>query len=360
MKSVRVLVICSNASTFLHILRTLESSQKYDFTIFGYGVTDEFIPLFHRVTLFDKVSHQTDLVSYLLKICNDNGIDVIIPASTEYLRPLCDSLEQFREINTEPIIPVSNPLLLEILSQKSKLLEYSKNVLLITVPEYKTIENHMKIVEAASDLGYPQKSILFSPSLSSQTGSLRLVDSSRDIRKIFFDEKPDAVFTTLERFSSDIGHSSSEITAMQFDCSTEYTAEVLCRKGQTFAIIVYPSNPLSQEMSTFSVLTKDQHYPTIEKIVKKVVEGFGLSYSIGMRIWIDSEGNARLVDVIPHLRNDIILSLHGGINFPELMVDMAFHEFDYSYKPEIKWGLKMQQVWLELLNYEGAVWKTEM
>ncbi len=334
--------------------------MKYNFTFFGYGYENEFIQRFYDVKLMKRPSSELDLIPFLFDICQKNEIDVIIPASSEYLGPLCENLEQFRANNIEPIIPVSDPSLLEILSHRPTLFEYSKRVLSILAPEYRVIRNQKMIKETTHSLGYPEKPILFSPSRYSQDGNIRLVDSSKDIRRLFFDEKPDAVYTTLHQFTHALGDVFPEITAIEYDCTTEYSVEVLCRKGLTFAILIYSSNPLSNKLNTHTVLTKDKHFPVIEEIVKRVVEGFGFSYCVGMRIWIDSEGNARLVDLIPHLRDDVILCFHGGVNLPELMIDMALREFDYNYGTTIKWGLQMQQVWFELLNYKGDVWKTEL
>ncbi len=360
MKSVRVLVLCSSDSTFFVVLRTLEKSRKYDFTIFGYGSENEFIQRFHTVQIIDKRTSDDELIPFLLDFCQENEIDVILPASFEYLNPLCQNLAQFRANGVEPIIPISDPSLLEIITHRPALFEYSSNVLSIPVPEYRTIKNQGMIKDAIDSLDYPQKRILFSPSRLSQDRNIRLIDNSKDLRRLFFDEKPEAVYTTLQQFTHDVGDDFSEITAIEYDCTTAYSVEVLCRRGQTFAILVYSSNPLSDKMNTHSVLTRDHNFPIIEKLAQRVVEGFGFSYSVGMRIWIDSVGNASLLDVIPHLRDDVILCLHGGINLPELMIDMALREFDYNYRPTIKWGLRMQQVWLELLNYEGDVWKTDL
>ena len=360
MKSVRVLILGSSESTVIQIARTLEKSTKYDITLFGFGVENDFIEKFYNVALLKNKTSENSLISTLLEICEKNKIDVIIPASSEFLKPLCENLEKFRNKNVEPILPVTDPTLLEILFHRPTLFEYSKNVLSLRIPRYKLVQNRKMIQEVIADLGYPGNPVLFSHSCNAHDKNIRLIDGSSDIKKLYFNEKPDAVRSTLHQFITDLDDQFSEIIAIEFDCAIEYNVEVLCRKGATFALLVYSSNPLSNKMNTHTVLTKDQHFPAIEKIAERVVEGFGISYSVGMRIWIDSKGNAKLVDVVPHLRDDVVLVLHGGVNLPELMIDMAFQEFDYDYRPTIKWGLQMQQVWLELLNREDEVWETEL
>ncbi|MFX1483487.1 MAG: hypothetical protein ACFFCP_09885 [Promethearchaeota archaeon] len=360
MKSVRVLILGSNDSTLISTIRTLQKSSKYDFTIFGFGSENEFIERFYNVTLLRKSSSDLALIHFLIDACQKNKVEVIIPTSFEYLEPLCEHLEIFRSKNIEPAIPLTDPSLLEILSHRPTLFEYFNRVLSLNGPEYRISSTQQMLHEGAHSLGYPHKPILFTPSHSFRGGNMKLVESSKDVRKLFFEKKPDTVYSTLHQFTNVLGVSFPEVTAIEFDCVTEYSVEVLCRKGITFAVLVYPSNPLSAKMDIRAALTKDQHYPAVEKIARRVIEGFGFSYSVCMRIWIDSEGNAKLVDVIPHLREDVILCFHGGVNFPELMIDMALQEFDYEYNPTIKWGLKMQQVWLELLSYQGDVWKTDL
>jgi hypothetical protein len=222
------------------------------------------------------------------------------------------------------------------------------------------LKERKMVQETMKSLGYPENPILLSHNRNAQKKSIRLIDSSNDMTKLYFDEKPDAVYSTLHQFINDIEDRFTEIIALNFDCEIEYNVEVLCRKGIVFALLVYPGNPLSNKLSTYSVLTKDQHFSAIEAIANRIVEGFGISYSVGLRIWIDSNGNAKLADIVPHTRNNVILCFHGGVNFPELMIDMALRDFDYDYSSTIKWGLQVQQVWLELLDYRGDVWKTDL
>ena len=121
MKSVRVLVLGSRDSTLIHVLRTLAKSTKYDYTLFGYGSENDFIQKSFNTKLLKNPSTETELIPFLIDSCEKNEIDFIIPTSTEFVAPLCENLEDFRTKNVEPIVPLSDPSLLEIIFHRPTL-----------------------------------------------------------------------------------------------------------------------------------------------------------------------------------------------------------------------------------------------
>ncbi|MFW9913356.1 MAG: hypothetical protein ACFFEU_12845, partial [Candidatus Thorarchaeota archaeon] len=66
-------------------------SRKYDFALFGYGSDSEFIQRFHNIQLIKKHRSRTELIPSLLEICKTNEIDVLLPATYEFLNPLCQN-----------------------------------------------------------------------------------------------------------------------------------------------------------------------------------------------------------------------------------------------------------------------------
>jgi predicted ATP-grasp superfamily ATP-dependent carboligase len=110
-------------------------------------------------------------------------------------------------------------------------------------------------------------------------------------------------------------------------------------------------------ITTGGTILKDDNYGEIEKVSKKLVEGFGLSYNVGIQMREDKKGKPQLLEINPRLQGTTTMTVASGVNIPELMVMMALREFDYDIEPEIRWGLEMDRVWLELFKYEGSVWE---
>ncbi|MHA1863240.1 MAG: ATP-grasp domain-containing protein [Candidatus Thorarchaeota archaeon] len=92
---------------------------------------------------------------------------------------------------------------------------------------------------------------------------------------------------------------------------------------------------------------------------RKLVDGFGLSYNVGIQVKENKEGVPLLLEINPRLQGTTVISVAGGVNIPEMMVMMALEEFDYDFKTVVKWGLQMQRVWLELFHYDGRTWEYE-
>jgi len=66
----------------------------------------------------------------------------------------------------------------------------------------------------------------------------------------------------------------------------------------------------------------------------------------------------KILEINPRLQGTTIISVEGGVNIPELMVQMALGDFNPDYRPEIKWGLKLHRVYREIFELEGKVWTT--
>jgi carbamoyl-phosphate synthase large subunit len=109
-------------------------------------------------------------------------------------------------------------------------------------------------------------------------------------------------------------------------------------------------------ITTGAVLAKDDQFDFITRFSEKIIKGHNLSYNIGIQLREDRNGQLKLLEMNPRLQGTTIISVEGGVNIPEIMVDMALGLFDSNFKPDIKWGLKLQRVWREVLELDGKKW----
>ena len=165
-----------------------------------------------------------------------------------------------------------------------------------------------------------------------------------DRRRLFFEEKPTGVYTTLENVLQDIGGDFPELIAMEYLPWLEYTLDVLCRKGQTFCVVPRARKEMTGGITTRGVIAKDKNFDVIVKTSTSIVEGLGFSYNIGIQLKENAKGIPLLLEVNPRLQGTTVMSVASGINIPEQMVAMALGEFDYKQKFEPKWGLDMQML----------------
>jgi len=360
MKKCRALVTGSNAPGFVSIVKALKMSKYYDFEIIGTDYHDSHSSRFFvnkHFVLPDNRSEEFPLA--LMDLCAKEDVDVILPIRTDDQIPICEHFGEFLDKGTTPAVIVSNPSLMDTLLNKRKLMEYCENVIKMRVPKYGYAINAESFSSEISKLGYPEKPVVIKPSYSNGSRGFRILDKSIDKKRLFFEEKPSGIATTLDDVMKIIGNEFPEMIAMEYLPGKEYTVDVLCRKGITFAAIPRLRTKMTGGITTGGIISQDANFEAIKDCSEKIVEGFGLSYNTGVQVKENEEGIPLLLEVNPRLQGTTTMSVAAGVNIPELMVRMALEEFDYDYSPDIKWGLEMQRVWLELFSYDGRVWLNE-
>ncbi|MHA1927394.1 MAG: ATP-grasp domain-containing protein [Candidatus Thorarchaeota archaeon] len=360
MKKCKVLVTGAAAPGFVSIVKSLKASAAYDYEIIGsdyietlsskYYVENNFVLPDNRSAEFPKA---------LIDLCVEQGVDVVLPIRTDDQMPICENLSNFRNAGVEPAIVVTDPKLMDTILNKRKLMEYCRNVINLNVPDFSFATSSDELRAAVMKLGYPDVPVVIKPSYSNGSRGFRILDESRDKRKSFFEEKPIGIFSTLDDVLNAIGDTFPEIITMDYLPGKEYTVDALCRRGQTFAVIPRNRIAMTGGITTKGVLAKDSNYDSILEQSMTLIEGFGLSYNAGIQFKEHASGKPMLLEINPRLQGTTTISVAGGVNIPEMMVQMALKEFDYEYVPKVKWGLEMERVWLELFKYEGRVWRND-
>lgn len=357
MKEVRVLVTGAVAPGFVSIVSALRRSRHYNFHVIGADYKLEMSSSYFADEAYQLPDNfSPEYPESLLKLCEEKKIEVVLPIRTDDQLPICNHLEKFRKSGVEPAIVVTNPEILDIMVNKRRLLEYCREILRMDIPDFKAVANASDLKSAATDLGYPDSPIAIKPSYSKGSRGFRILNEQRNLRDAFFEEKPTGTYTTLDRVIDDIGNDFPELLVMEYFPGKEYTVDVLCRKGITFLVLPRLRTGMTGGITTKGTLIKDENYDHLFTCASKIVEGFGTSYNLGLQFREDKKGTPRILEINPRLQGTTIISVVGGVNIPELMVQMALREFDYNQTFEIKWGLQMQRVWLELFNYGDDIW----
>ncbi len=354
------MVTGSTAPGFVSIVKALRSSEKYDFEIVGsdyreglgsrYFVKDHYILPDNRSDAFPTA---------LLELCERESVEVILPIRTDDQMPICEHFGEFRDKGIEPALIVSDPKLMDMLLNKRKLLEYCEKIIRIEVPQYGFSTHSEDLESEIKRLGYPERPVVIKPSYSNGSRGFRILDASKDKKRMFFEEKPTGIFSTLDEVLAILGDEFQEMIAMEYLPGREYTLDTLCRRGKTFAVVPRFRSRMTGGITTSGVVSKDSNYNTIKETAEKIVEGFGLSYNAGIQVKESKDGIPLLLEVNPRLQGTTTMSVTAGVNIPELMVMMALEEFDYDFSPNVKWGLEMERIWLELFSYDGKVWTNE-
>jgi carbamoyl-phosphate synthase large subunit len=360
LRSCKILITGAAAPGFVSIVKGLRAGTTYDMQIIG----SDYIQTFSSKSFVEDTfvlpdNRNPEFTDALLELCVSKGVDVILPIRTDDQMPICKKFGKFRDAGVEPAIVTTDPELLDTLLNKRKLLEYCNEVIRLKTPGYSYSSEAERLKQAVAKLGYPDVPIVVKPSYSNGSRGFRILDEKVDTRKQFFEEKPSGIYSTIDDVLAIIGDTFPEMIAMEFLPGKEYTVDVLCRKAKTFAVVPRLRIKMTGGITTRGTIVNDDNLEKITESVESIVEGFGLSYNVGMQFKESRNGDPLLLEINPRLQGTTTMSIAAGVNIPEMMVQMALNEFDYDYTPKIRWGLEMQRVWLEIFKDEDQVWRNE-
>lgn len=356
----KVLVTGSAAPGFISIVKALKANTSFEMEIIGSDYIETFSSKsFVKESYVLPDNRSPEFSDALLNLCVSKGVDVILPIRTDDQLPICQKYGEFRDAGVEPAIVTTDPELLDTILNKRKLLEYCREIIHLNTPEFSFSTDTDGLKEAAEKLGYPELPIAIKPSYSNGSRGFRILDEKLDRRKQFFEEKPSGIYSTLDGVLNILGDSFPEMVIMEYLPGNEYTVDVLCRKAKTFAVVPRLRTKMTGGITTKGVITKDDNINHITESVESIIEGFGLSYNVGIQFKVSRNGEPLLLEINPRLQGTTTMSVAAGVNIPELMVQMALKEFDYDFSPTIKWGLEMQRVWLEIFKDDKRIWKNE-
>ncbi|MHA1926283.1 MAG: ATP-grasp domain-containing protein [Candidatus Thorarchaeota archaeon] len=354
-RNVRLLLTGFCAPGFTSIVYALRKSSKFDFFIYS---TD------WKENLASHFADKSDVIgdnlapewpSKIIAAAERENVEVLIPIRTDDLAPLARNIDRLREIGVEPTLPSEDPKAIETLSNKIELYSAVKE-LDLDIPKHYPVTNLDELEKAADTLGYPDIPICIKPDVADGSRGFRILDEAEDRKKMFFAEKPNSTYSDLDRIKETLGESFRRMLIMEFLPGREYTVDILCQKGVVYAVLPRLRTAMTGGITTGAVLAKDDHFDFIKQFSERVVEGFNLSCNIGIQLREDIDGNLKLLEMNPRLQGTTIISVESGVNIPEIMVDMALGTFDTNFVPDIKWGLKLQRIWREVLEYEGKRW----
>lgn len=359
-KNLTVLVTGTDSPGFSSIIRSLKLSKKYNFRIIGTDWNRNLKSLYFADTSYILPDNKTpEFIHELLKVCEKEKVDFVIPIRTDDQLPICNHLKEFDSIGTIPLIITSNPELMSIALNKYKMLEYIKHVASLKTMNYRLVNTKNQLELALKELNYPKNPVTIKPTHTTGSRGFRILDQTINRKKIFFDEKPSSTYITKEELFTILGDDFQDMLVMEYLQEPEFTLDVLCYKGKTFTIIPRKRLKMTSGITVKGIIEKLPK--ETEQYIKKVIESFGFTYSVGLQIRKSSfdDKTYHLIEINPRLQGTTVFSVVAGINLPEQMISMGLKEFDFTFEPKIKYGLEMERIYLELFYYNNAIIKLE-
>ena len=283
-------------------------------------------------------------INIILKICQKEKIDIIIPGNADEILSISKNIELFNSRNIKTTISNFNNL--NIILNKEK--TYSKlKKIGINIPEYYRVKNYKEFLQAIKKLGYPKKNICFKPSKYSESGGtrgFRILRQKNTAKKIMLHKKPDSVEIDFETTKSALKNTGPiDLLVMEHLPGDEFSTYVFAEKGK----MIYCISNLRQKLDRYySFEAKIQKNKKIEIMCKKIIEELELTSNVNIQFKNSKNNIPKLIEINPRIGGTIILPSVSGINLPYLAIKQCLNEKIPTIKKSKE--IRMIRYWKEL------------
>jgi carbamoyl-phosphate synthase large subunit len=282
-------------------------------------------------------------IDSLLALCREKNIHVVLPLVTRELLSLSRHSGEIELAGAKVI--VSPAASLEIANDKSRLYQFLQ-WRGMDVPDFRVVETIEQFETAAKELGYPQKTICFKPSLSNGSRGFRIISHLIDEHHLLFNEKPN---TTYISYNDAIRILSSkhfpELLVSEYLPGEEYSVDCLAKQGE--AILVVPRTR-KKMINGISVEGEFINNAAIISYCTQVIHELQLHGNIGIQVKGSAAGKFLLLEINPRVQGTISAAAGAGVNLPVLAVKQELDLPINADELKVKWGTRFSRYWREV------------
>jgi len=324
------------------IIKCLHQNPK--FNVIGVDANKDAVGQ-HLLSEFQTIpfAEEEQFIPAVLNICREKNIHALLPLVTRELIPLASHYSAFEAAGTK--LPISSQASLEIANNKSRLYEFLqwRN---IPVPGFRVVETVEQFREAASELGYPQKTICFKPSVSNGSRGFRIISEKINETELLFDHKPNSVHIRMEQALALLSAGKfPELLVSEYLSGPEYSIDCLANRGES--ILILPRLRIKM-VEGISVAGEFQKEDDIINYCGRIIRELQLHGNVGIQVKRTETGECLLLEINPRVQGSISACLGAGINLPELAVKQELGIKISANELQPKWGVKFSRYWSEV------------
>ena len=312
-KKVRLLLTSVGGLVAPGMIKSLRSSEEYDFHIIGVDTQEDAVG-FNFSDAKYVVPRGNDVPSYvpeLFKIACKEKVDVIVPLSDEETLSLAEAKTMFEEEGIK--ITCSDYETVKIASDKASMLNHLKENGL-DVPEFYTPKNLDELKDAVGRIGYPKKEVVLKPTnargargfclLKSDIDKKRWALESRSRQEITLDWMLDALhgIDTL-----------SNLIVMEYLPGDDFNVDVLAKKGRSIYII--PNKRIVPSAGPVQVghILEDKK---VENLAREAVKIFGFDYYVNIEMAYRAQPQKEpfIYEINPRASAPIVANKAAGVD----------------------------------------------
>ncbi len=308
---ITILLTACGTKTSPGMIECLRKS-KYDFRIIGTDMKTNT----HGKYLVDKYytvpsGFDPNYIDELLKIAIQENVDVINPLSDEEVVSISKAKSKFEDRNIAVVC--SDKEATTISNNKGAMLEFLSKTG-IDIPEYGIPNSITELDSLISDLGYPDKEVVFKPTtgrggrgfwiLSNDIESEQLL-YSRNLQRVSYDWIREQLQDLTE---------FPDVLVMEYLKGIDYNLDALAKNGDTiYAIPIKRIEPEAGPVQTGRLV----HDEAASSMAADITEAFGFDYNINIEMAYRDQKNKEnplVYEINPRVSGPIAAHTEAGVD----------------------------------------------
>lgn len=311
---VRILMTGAGAPGGPGIIQCLQNDPRIELIVGDMDAHAAGRYLTDRFVLLSKASSAT-FAQDLIGLCGENEIDLIFPLVTKELFELSHSIAEFEANNIRVIVSPYEGLL--IANDKIALYRHLMSSG-ISLPDFRVANNAAELTSAVRQLGYPDHPVVIKPGISNGSRGIRILDDSKDKFRLFFDEKPTTLFSTLEEVESLIaGEVIPPMLVSEYLPGEELTIDTIVSKGKVTLLLVRTRDRMNGGISVAGHFITDD---AVSTYCKSIIGTMNLAGPIGLQVKRSRTGEYKVLEINPRIQGTSVAAKGLGINLPRIAV----------------------------------------
>ena len=343
MKDLNVLMTGAGAPGAPSIIKCLRKNGERNIRIIGVDMNEKsngrrLVDVFYQV----PAARDDGYIDAILKICDKEEIDIVMPLVTRELVKYAQSRQLFADRNI--VLSVDDLEPLKIINNKANLLMKMRELGMET-PAFKVVSTADEVEAAAYELGYPNNAVCVKGAEGNGSRGVRIIDPAKSLYDLFFNEKPNSMYISFEELMRTLKEKDAipQMLVMEYLPGQEYGVDALCDHGRILYIAGRYNYAVSSSIPQGCILeNRKEPFAIAEEIIEKL----SITGNINFDFIYDKNGDPRLIEINPRLSATIASYAPAGINFPYLRLKQLLGEPIEGLK--LQEGIMMQRRYSEV------------
>jgi carbamoyl-phosphate synthase large subunit len=324
------------------IIKCIKEDEQFHLTVadadenaIGKFLAQDFIQI-------PKASEE-NFIEEVFQLCQQRKIDVVLPLVTKELNLFAKHKTRFEADGIKVLVSSLDSI--AIANNKSACYHFLQTKG-IALPKFFVIKTTEEFIHAAYELGHPQKSFCFKPSVSNGSRGVRIISDSINETEQLFEQKPYNLFITYSHALKILSAGNfPELLVSECLPGEEYSVDCLAMNGSAHLVVPRLRKKMVNGISVAGEFVKDE---TIISYCTSIIKVLNLHGNIGIQVKRNLEGEALLLEINPRVQGTIVAGLGAGINLPLLAIKQALGLPISPSEMDVKWGTKFSRYWCEV------------